>query len=606
MRLQRKKKTRTQTQAEGAFIQPKLKVGQPGDKYEVEADTMADKVVSKTSSNSEGAIQKKGTSEEEVQQKPLASSITPLVQTSMFKDKNEGAVQKMEEEEPVQAMEEEEPVQKQEEEEAVQEMEEEESVQAMEEEESVQAMEEEESVQAMEEEESVQAKCDECENEESVQKMGEEEEVQTKSKSNSPIESKLKNSKGKGNPISGDTKNEMESGFGADFSNVNIHTDANAIQMSQELGAQAFTHGNDVYFNKGKYNPNSKSGKHLLAHELTHTVQQSGMVNKKIQKKHKLENDPKDAPSAMSCNIANSSASGIQMSINHGIGSSNLSASDKSMLSNLAMNWHASGGTDVIRIDGFASIDGKPELNWGLSCDRAEKVAQELMHPSDGSKGIPLTSIKTFANGETNQFSKSLGPNRRAMMTIPKSVPPPTPKKKKPKQKTITLNVVHVKGSSGNVSSAINYANNEVYYQANIKVVKGKEVTLSRFISTALIGSDLVLEEFSSATSPTTEERALLPLNQKNNQITLFYVKKLSKGSLGENFRPGHGTGLLGTVVSNSGTDNTVSHEMGHMLLDRGTHNVPDDTYLMHATASNPKKLTPEEIKTIRSSPFVK
>ncbi|MFD2565657.1 eCIS core domain-containing protein [Aquimarina rubra] len=637
MRLQRKKKPRTQTQGEKSFIQPKLKVGQPGDKYEVEADTMADKVVNKTSSNSEGAIHKKGVSEEEVQQKPLASSISPLVQTSMFKDRKEGAVQKMEEEEAVQAMEEEEPVQKQEEEEAVQAMEEEEPVQKQEEEEAVQTMEEEEpvqkqeeeeAVQAMDEEESVQkqeeeeepvqAKCDDCENEESVQKMGEEEEVQTKSNSNtntsnkghkssdSSIESKLKNSKGKGKPISADTKNEMESGFGADFSNVNIHTDSNAVQMSQELGAQAFTHGNDVYFNKGKYNPNSKSGKHLLAHELTHTVQQSGMVNKKIQRKHKLENDPKDAPSGMKCNIADSSASGIHMSINHGVGSSNLSASDKSMLSNLAMNWHASGGNDVIRIDGFASIDGKPGLNWGLSCDRAEKVAQELMSPSDGSKGIPLTNIKTFANGETNQFSKSLAPNRKAMVTIPKSVPPPTPKKKKPKEKTITLNVVHVKGSSGNISSAINYANNDVYHQANIKVVKGKEITLSRFISIALIGSDLVLEEFSSATSPTTEERALLPLNQKKNQITLFYVKKLSKGSLGENFRPGHGTGLLGTVVSNSGTDNTVSHEMGHMLLDRGTHNVPDDTYLMHATASNPKKLTPEEIKTIRSSPFVK
>lgn len=290
MRLQRKKKTRTQTQAEGAFIQPKLKVGQPGDKYEVEADNVADKVVNKTSTNSEGAIQKKGASEEEVQQKPLASSITPLVQTSMFKDRKEGTVQKQEEEEPIQAMEEEEQVQKQEEEEPVQTMEKEEPVQKQEEEEPVQTLEEEEPVQKQEEEEPVQAKCDDCEKEESVQKKGEEEEVQTRSNSNestsskvekSSIESRLKSSKGKGSSISGDTKHEMESGFGTDFSNVNIHTDSNAIQMSKELGAQAFTHGNDVYFNKGKYNPNSKSGKHLLAHELTHTIQQKGNVIRK-------------------------------------------------------------------------------------------------------------------------------------------------------------------------------------------------------------------------------------------------------------------------------------------------------------------------------------
>ncbi|WP_299607154.1 DUF4157 domain-containing protein [uncultured Aquimarina sp.] len=596
MRLQRKKKPGVQHQGSQAFIQPKLKVGQPGDKYEVEADKMADQVVNKPSSKTEGAIQKKG-SEEEVQQKPLASTITPLVQRSMFKDRNEGTVQKMEEEE------------------AVQQKEEEESVQKMEEEETVQQKEEEDAIQKMEEEETVQSKCDDCESEESVQKMEEEESVQAKSnpnavssgvKTNASIEARLKSSKGRGNRMSGDTKNEMEAGFGADFSNVTIHTDTNAVQLSQELGAQAFTHGNDVYFNKGKYNPDSKEGKHLLAHELTHTVQQSGMVNKKIQKKHKLENDPKDAPSGMGCSVANDGAFGMQMSINHGVGSSNLTESDKAMLSNLAMNWHASGGKDIIRIDGFASIDGKPTFNWGLSCDRAEKVAEELMNPSDGSQGIPMANIKTFANGETNQFSKSLGPNRRAVVTIPNTVPPSTPKKKKPKQKTVTLNVVHVKGSSGNVSSAINYANNEVYHQANIKVKKGKEISLPTFISKLIIGNDLVLDEYPNPTSPTNEEKALLPLNQKSGEITLFFVKELSAGSLGEAFWPATGTGLLGVVVSNVGTNNTVSHEMGHVLLNRGTHVVPDNTYLMHSTASNPKKLTPEEIKTMRSSSFVK
>ncbi len=146
-------------------------------------------------------------------------------------------------------------------------MEEEESVQAMEEEEPVQAMEEEESVQAMEEEEPVQAM--------------EEEEVQTKkattAPANSNIEKKLRNGSG-GSKMDSNTRSEMESGFGADFSNVNIHNDSEAAQMSQNIGAQAFTHGNDVYFNEGKYNPNSKEGKHLLAHELTHTIQQGKSV----------------------------------------------------------------------------------------------------------------------------------------------------------------------------------------------------------------------------------------------------------------------------------------------------------------------------------------
>lgn len=229
------------------FFQAKLKVGKAGDKYEVEADKMADKVVNNDKSSN--AVQKKE-GEEEVQQKPLASEISPLIQKAETL-----------EEEPVQKMDEEEPVQKKEEEE----------VQQKEEEEPVQMMEEEEPVQKKEEEE-VQQK--------------EEEEVQTKSTNNSnkspSIEGKLRNGSG-GTKMDNQTKNEMESGFGADFSQVNIHNDNEAAQMSQDIGAQAFTHGNDVYFNKGKYNPDSKEGKHLLAHELTHTVQQKGMVQKKIQ-----------------------------------------------------------------------------------------------------------------------------------------------------------------------------------------------------------------------------------------------------------------------------------------------------------------------------------
>ncbi|MFT5645372.1 MAG: peptidoglycan hydrolase-like protein with peptidoglycan-binding domain [Aureispira sp.] len=286
-------------------VQPKLTTGTPGDKYEVEADHMADQVVNKTGGGD--AVQKME-SEEEIQQKPLAASVTPLVQ-KMENSEEEAPVQKMEEEEPVQAMEEEEPVQAMEEEEPVQAMEEEEPVQAMEEEEPVQAMEEEEPVQAMEEEDPVQAMEEEepvqameeeepvqameeeepvqaMEEEEPVQAMEEEEPVQAKKgntpSTNSNIEKKLRNGSG-GSKMDSNTRSEMESGFGADFSNVNIHNDSEAAQMSQNIGAQAFTHGNDVYFNEGKYNPDSKEGKHLLAHELTHTIQQKGMIPTQLQ-----------------------------------------------------------------------------------------------------------------------------------------------------------------------------------------------------------------------------------------------------------------------------------------------------------------------------------
>jgi hypothetical protein len=98
---------------------------------------------------------------------------------------------------------------------------------------------------------------------------------------NNNLESNLNSSKGGGSPLPQNTKTEMESGFGADFSNVKVHTDSNAVQMNKQLGSQAFATGNDIYFNEGKFNPSSQSGKHLLAHELTHTVQQGASVRMK-------------------------------------------------------------------------------------------------------------------------------------------------------------------------------------------------------------------------------------------------------------------------------------------------------------------------------------
>lgn len=79
-----------------------------------------------------------------------------------------------------------------------------------------------------------------------------------------------------GSPLPKETRAEMEGVFGTDFGNVRIHDDAQAARMNQGLNAKAFTHGSDIYFNQGAYRPFSRSGKHLLAHELTHVVQQQG------------------------------------------------------------------------------------------------------------------------------------------------------------------------------------------------------------------------------------------------------------------------------------------------------------------------------------------
>lgn len=90
----------------------------------------------------------------------------------------------------------------------------------------------------------------------------------------SSVESRLNSTAGKGTSLPADERSNLEQSFGADFSQVRIHTDSTAQQLSKDLNAQAFTRGSDIYFNAGKYDTNSSTGKHLLAHELTHTIQQ--------------------------------------------------------------------------------------------------------------------------------------------------------------------------------------------------------------------------------------------------------------------------------------------------------------------------------------------
>jgi hypothetical protein len=89
-----------------------------------------------------------------------------------------------------------------------------------------------------------------------------------------PFEQSLSASKGGGSALLNDTRQFMESRFNADFSGVRIHTGSHAEGLSAQIQAQAFTHGNDIYFNSGRYSPNTASGGVLLAHELTHTIQQ--------------------------------------------------------------------------------------------------------------------------------------------------------------------------------------------------------------------------------------------------------------------------------------------------------------------------------------------
>jgi uncharacterized protein DUF4157 len=85
---------------------------------------------------------------------------------------------------------------------------------------------------------------------------------------------------GGGSPLDVDTRTDMESRLGHDFGDVRVHTDSRAHDSATAVNAHAYTVGSNVVFQRDKYDPSSTEGKTMLAHELTHVVQQrSGPVD---------------------------------------------------------------------------------------------------------------------------------------------------------------------------------------------------------------------------------------------------------------------------------------------------------------------------------------
>jgi Domain of unknown function (DUF4157) len=96
-----------------------------------------------------------------------------------------------------------------------------------------------------------------------------------------------------GQPLGLSIRTLLEPSFGHDFSHVRIHTDRRAAESARDVNALAYTVGRDIVFNSGQFQPSTKQGKHLLAHELTHTIQQEQNGNRSLQH---LQVGPKDDP----------------------------------------------------------------------------------------------------------------------------------------------------------------------------------------------------------------------------------------------------------------------------------------------------------------------
>ena len=207
-------------------IQRKMTLGPVGDKYEQEADTISKQVVGNLNKMSSTGISQRQEDQEEVQMKPI-SSISSL--------------QRQEDEEDIQLK---------------------------------------PHLQRQEDEE-LQAKS-------LVQRQEEEEEIQTNrdpisagGELNGDVETAVTQAKSSGLPMADNVRKPMENAFNVDFSHIKIHTGGQSDTINRSLSARAFTSGQDIFFRNGEYNPGNTGGQELIAHELTHTIQQGATTQRK-------------------------------------------------------------------------------------------------------------------------------------------------------------------------------------------------------------------------------------------------------------------------------------------------------------------------------------
>jgi outer membrane protein OmpA-like peptidoglycan-associated protein len=237
-----------------------------------------------------------------------------------------------------------------------------------------------------------------------------------------------------GHPLDAGTRAFFEPRFGRDFGQVRVHADGEAAKGARAVQARAYTVGRDIAFAAGQYSPETSEGKRLLAHELTHVVQQGGagpqpvqsegsepattfqrtveQASSKVSGMIQRAGDPAAIPTGFTCPTDLTLGRPAGTDVLFPLGDFTITAAHRVQLTAFRDAWLAAGGTEDILVHGYASTDGDQASNWTLSCNRAMAVQTALE-----GLGIPAIHIDVVAHGESTDFGAGPGPNRHAVVS---------------------------------------------------------------------------------------------------------------------------------------------------------------------------------------------
>jgi Zn-dependent peptidase ImmA (M78 family) len=198
----------------------------------------------------------------------------------------------------------------------------------------------------------IQRKCAECEKEEDDQLQRKQSDTATP-----PVSANVHHTlQSQGRPLDPGTRTFMENRFGYDFGKVKIHTDTQANQSARDIGAYAYTHRHNIVFAGGQYQPGTESGKKMIAHELTHVLQQNSSHSQVLQRQTVSHGGPTGAPADWSTQVSNADTSAKKATLIGTVVGSSVAVVDKTAASK------ADKSPDPAHLEPFTAT--KPVVNF--------------------------------------------------------------------------------------------------------------------------------------------------------------------------------------------------------------------------------------------------
>jgi hypothetical protein len=343
-----------------------------------------------------------------------------------------------------------------------------------------------------------------------------------------------------GQPLDADTRAFMEPRFGEDFSEVLVHADARSAESARAVDALAYTVGHRVVFGAGQYQPATKTGQRLLAHELAHVVQQTSF-----------------GPASLHAGLASDQPN---------------TASEQE--ANVAADRLMQGESTVVTHETAHGVQRSPAgVGFGILGGAATGalIGGLAAGPLGALAGAAIGAV---AGGIIGSVATRGGRAPACTGTA----------------RTLSIDAVRLRGATRDPRADVAFAN-AVFDPCCVRVTLARNETATPALSDTWLGGDTDLATGTCGAASPDELNAYSGATAQyglTSPIRAFYAATISSGARGESYPPYCATGTAAAIrgmlkVTNSGADRTLSHELGHVLLNSGDH-PPEMDNLMHPT----------------------